>query len=65
VGNGGVETKMEKINEVFWFYFLNSHVFQIVAILTNFLCICHLEFTYEVIGDEIEDLANYGWDGDF
>jgi hypothetical protein len=48
----GVETKMEKrLMKCFDSTKKKNHVFQVVAILTNFLHICHLEFTYEVIGD--------------
>lgn len=42
-----------------------SHLFKIVVILTNFLHICHFNFTYEVISNPIDDPIDYNWDGDF
>ncbi len=33
--------------------------------MNNFLHRLYLEFTYDVIGNQIEDLINYSWDGDF
>ncbi len=41
------------------------HFLKVVIILINFLHSHHLEFTYEVIGDQIEDQIDYDWDGDF
>jgi hypothetical protein len=42
-----------------------SNLFQATTIWTNFLRKHHLDFTYKIIGDQITNLANYGWDGDF
>jgi hypothetical protein len=36
-----------------------SHFFQVVGIFTNFLHRHHLDFTYEIIGDQVEDMVNY------
>jgi hypothetical protein len=33
--------------------------------MSNFLHRLYLEFTYEVVSNQIEDLINYSWDGDF
>jgi len=36
-----------------------SHFFRVVGIFTNFLHRCHLEFTYEIIGNQVENMVNY------
>jgi hypothetical protein len=36
------------------------HLFHVTIILTNFLHKHWMDFTYKVIGDQIENLANYG-----
>lgn len=43
----------------------NIHLFLATIILTNFLFKHHLNFTYEVIGNQINDPTNYIWDVDF
>ncbi len=39
------------------------HLF-LVIVMSNFLHKLYLEFTYEIIGNQIEDLINYSWEGD-
>jgi hypothetical protein len=64
MGNWGVEMEMEKINETFWFHKEKYHSFLII-VLSNFLRKHYMEFPYEVISNQIEDLINYSWDGNF
>jgi hypothetical protein len=65
MGNWGIEMEMEKINGTFWFHKnIYIHVFLII-VMSNFLHRLYMEFTYEIIGNQIEDLFNYNWDGDF
>ncbi len=40
-------------------------LFRVVGILTNFLHRCRMDFTFEVIGEQLPNHANHGWDGDF
>jgi hypothetical protein len=57
----GIEAHME-----IWFHKAQIHsFFHATTILTNYLHRCHMDFTYEVIGNQIQDPINYGWDGDF
>lgn len=43
-----------------------NHLFEgAISILINFLHKCHVNFTYEVIGNQVDDPFDYGWDGDF
>ncbi len=65
MGNCGVEVEMEKNHEFFCTKDNYSHLFEVVVILTNFLHKCHFNFTYKVMSDPIDDLIDYGWDGDF
>jgi hypothetical protein len=37
-----------------------SHLFCVVVILTNFLHKCQMDFPYEIINNQIENLAYYG-----
>lgn len=43
----------------------NIHLFLATIILTKFLFKHHLNFTYEVIGNQINDPIDYIWDVDF
>jgi len=40
-------------------------LFKVAAILTNFLHICQMDFTFEIIGEQLPNPTNHGWDGDF
>jgi hypothetical protein len=42
-----------------------SCLFLVIAILTNFLHKCYLDFMYKVIGDQIENATKYSWHGHF
>jgi hypothetical protein len=51
-----------------WFNFTKekyNHLFLAIVILTNFLHKCHVNITYKVIGDQIEDPIDYSWYRDF
>jgi hypothetical protein len=37
----------------------------LIIVMNNFLHKLYLEFTYDVSGNQIEDVINYSWDGDF
>ncbi len=39
--------------------------FTTTIILINFLHNICMDFTYEIIGEQMLDVANHGWDGDF
>ncbi len=41
------------------------HLFKVVAILTNFLHRCYMDFTFEVISEQMPNPTGHGWDGDF
>jgi hypothetical protein len=43
----------------------NINLFLAIIILINFLFKHHLNFTYEVIGNQINDPTDYIWDVDF
>ncbi len=40
-------------------------LFRVAVILTNFLHICQMDFTFEMIGEQLPNLVNHGWDGNF
>jgi hypothetical protein len=40
-------------------------LFQAVTIINNFLHKCHIDFTFKIINDQIEDPIDFKWDGDF
>ncbi len=45
-----------------WFDFTQEKYNNLLlgtTILTNFLHRCHIKFTYEIIGNQIEDPTNY------
>ncbi len=42
-----------------------NFLFQAITIINIFLHRCHLDFTYKIINDQIEDLIDFNWDGDF
>jgi hypothetical protein len=53
-----------------WAWILNikekyNHLFLIAIILINFLHKCPLNFTYEIINNQIDDSNDYNWDKDF
>jgi hypothetical protein len=41
-----------------------NHLFHVIVILTNFLHKCQMDFKYEIINNQIENLAYLSWDGD-
>ncbi len=43
----------------------HNHLFKVVVILTNFLHKRHMDFIFEVIGQQMPTLIDHGWDGDF
>jgi hypothetical protein len=55
---------MPSFCQIIYFYFLRemtiklkySHLFQVVSLLSNFLHMKRMDFTYEVIGDHIVNL---------
>jgi hypothetical protein len=40
-------------------------LFQAITIINNFLHKCHIDFTFKIINDQIEDPIDFKWDGDF
>lgn len=43
-----------------------NHLFEgAISILINFLHKCHVNSTYEVIGNQVDDLIDYDWDANF
>jgi hypothetical protein len=42
-----------------------AHLFQATTLLIIFLQRRYMDFTYEVVGDLIANLATRGWTGDF
>jgi len=42
-----------------------AHLFQATTLLIIFLQRIYMDFTYEVVGDLIANLATRGWTGDF
>jgi hypothetical protein len=58
--------EMEKIHEVLQFTKPKyNHLFKFVVILINSLQRCYLNFTYEIIGEQIDNLVAYSWDQNF
>jgi hypothetical protein len=43
----------------------NIILFKVVTILTNFLHRCQMDFTFEVIGEQLPNPTNHGWDENF
>ncbi len=43
-----------------------NHLFEVaISILINLLHKCHVNSTYEVIGNQVDDLIDYDWDANF
>jgi hypothetical protein len=42
-----------------------NHFFLVTTIVINFMHRHHMDFTYEVIGNQINNLTDYGQNGDF
>jgi hypothetical protein len=42
-----------------------GHLSCAITILTNFLSRHWMDFIYEVLGNQIKDLDDYGWDGNY
>jgi flagellar biosynthesis protein FliQ len=40
-------------------------LFRVVVILTNFLHRRWMDFTFEIIGEQLPKHVNHGWDGNF
>jgi flagellar biosynthesis protein FliQ len=40
-------------------------LFRIVIIFTNFIHKHRMDFTFEIIGEQLPDLVENGWDEDF
>jgi hypothetical protein len=43
----------------------NIILFKVIALLTNFLHRRQMDFTFEVIGEQLPNPSNHGWDRDF
>jgi hypothetical protein len=54
MGDWGIKIQMEAINEEIWFHKRWIHsFFSSIDILTNYLHRCRIDFTFEIIGDQI------------
>jgi len=42
-----------------------GHLSCAITILTNFIHRNWMDFIYEALGNQIEDLDDYGWDGNY
>jgi hypothetical protein len=42
-----------------------THLFRVVAIFINLIQRRHMDFTYQVVGDQNLNLAAHGWQRDF
>jgi len=42
-----------------------THLFRVVAIFINLIQRSHMDFTYQVVGDQNPNLNAHGWQGDF
>jgi hypothetical protein len=40
-------------------------LFKVIVILTNFLHKHRMDFTFEIIGEQLHNLVKHGWDKDF
>jgi len=58
MGDCGAKVQVDAINENNWFHKRQVHSFYLFAsiILINYL---RLDFTYKVIGNQIQDLVDY------
>jgi hypothetical protein len=66
VGNWGAEMEWKWLMK--HFDSTNSkygHLSCAIPILTNFLHRHWMDFIYEVLGNQIEDPYDYGWDGNY
>jgi hypothetical protein len=66
VGNWWIEMEMEKTHEALQFTKPKyNQLFKVVVILIKFLHRSYLNFTYEIIGEHIDNLVVYSWDQNF
>jgi hypothetical protein len=66
LGIGGLKQKWKRFMKCFESKKENNiHLFLAIVILTNVLFKYHLNFTYEVIGNQINDPIDYIWDVNF
>ncbi len=59
-GIGGLKWKWKRLMKHF-----NLQLFKVVVILIKFLHRSYLNFTYEIIGEHIDNLVVYSWDQNF
>lgn len=65
-GIGGLKRKFGRLIKQFdAIKSKHNHLFRAMAILTNSIHRCRMDFAHDVVGKQVERVQSCGWDGDY